>query len=68
MGPRACDNRKKKTFHLFEQNLSKQTDGRSTSQRYFPPLDPILRHINPVHSLTLYFLEICFNIIHNRAG
>jgi hypothetical protein len=32
-----------------------------------PPQDPVLSHLNPVHTLTPYCFEICFNIIISRA-
>jgi len=28
-----------------------------------PPLDPILSHLNPVHTFTFYFFKIHFKII-----
>jgi hypothetical protein len=35
---------------------------------YIPPLDLILSLSNPVYELTLYFFNICFNIILPRPG
>jgi len=36
--------------------------------KYSPPLDLILSQSNPVYKLTLYFFNICFNIILPCAG
>jgi hypothetical protein len=61
----------------MEQSTTWEVDNRSAGQKiprflwnpkfhyrvHNAPLDPILNHFNPVHSVTPYFLKVHFNII-----